>query len=374
MKYIDLRNKNLIKLPDNIDIDVEYLDLSHNNLCLLPENFALFKNLKILFLSNNNFIKIPKVLLKLKNLFMLSFRNNNLIEVNNIPNSIKWLILTNNYIDKIDSLGHLIHLRKLMLSGNLLKLLPDDIEKCQEIELIRLSNNKFENVPIIIFKLNNLAWISMANNPCFSLPKLPSKIDLIKKNKLLLKEKIGEGTAGIVYKSSFNNCDVAVKHYKGLMTSDGLATNEIYNLCSIKPHNNLIEICGLLYENEKSNIQGCIMHLFNNYKQISFSPSFQTITRDIYNKNNNDDLKIIENKNNIIQQIEDVLNYLHKNNIIHGDFYGHNIIYNKEKNHCVLTDFGASFIISDQSLLNEFIKIEKRAFSIFKNELLSKIK
>ena len=38
------------------------------------------------------------------------------------------------------------------------------------------------------------------------------------------------------------------------MTSDGLATNEIYNLCSIKPHNNLIEICGLLYENEKSNI------------------------------------------------------------------------------------------------------------------------
>jgi len=366
MKYIDLRNKNLTSIPNNIDIDIEYLDLSYNCLSTLPENFELFQKLKILFLSNNNFIRIPNVISKLKNLVMLSFRNNNLIEVDNIPNTINWLILTNNSIKQIVSLGHLYELRKLMLSGNLLNSLPNDIINCQNLELIRLSNNKFEEVPKCIFKLNNLAWISMANNPCFPLPNLPDNINFLDKNNVEYKEKIGEGTSGLVYKSTYNNSDVAMKIYKNIMTSDGLATNEIYILSSLKPHNNLINIIGLLYEQDKLNIQGMIMKLFNNYKQLGNPPTFETITRDVYENNSE-----IYTNNNIylFNQIEYAINYLHQNNIIHGDLYAHNIIYNKLNDHPVLTDFGASFVILDKELLNEFIKIEKRALNILKNEL-----
>jgi len=366
MKYVDLRNKNLTSLPNDIDIDVEYLDLSFNCLSTLPETFELFQKLKILFFSNNNFVKIPNVISKLKNVEMISFRNNHLIEVDNIPNTIRWLILTSNHIKHIKSFGHLYELRKLMLSGNLLNSLPNDIINCQNLELIRLSNNKFEEVPKCIFKLNNLAWISMANNPCFPLPNLPDNINFLDKNNVEYKEKIGEGTSGLVYKSTYNNSDVAMKIYKNIMTSDGLATNEIYILSFLKPHNNLINIIGLLYEQDKLNIQGMIMKLFNNYKQLGNPPTFKTITRDVYENNSE-----IYTNNNIylFNQIECAVNYLHQNNIIHGDLYAHNIIYNKLNDHPVLTDFGASFVILDKELLNEFIKIEKRALNILNNEL-----
>ena len=362
MKYLDLRNKNLTSLPNNIDLNVEYLDLSFNSLSVLPDNFEYYQNLKILFLSNNNFSEIPKIISKMKNLFMLSFRNNNIVKVDNIPQSVGWLILTNNMINKIVSLGHLLNLRKLMLSGNMLNSLPFDIVKCQKIELIRLSNNQFNSVPMWIFELNNLAWISMANNPCFPLPKLNNDKLYIEQKKVKYIEKIGEGTSGIVYKSIIKNKDVAIKKYKGKMTSDGLSTNEIFILSSIGAHYNLIDIIGYLYKEKKENINGIIMKLFEEYNPIGLPPTFDTVTRDFYEKK-------INNSKYIIEQIENVVNHLHANNIIHGDLYAHNIIYNIYKKHIVLTDFGASFIIDDKDLLDKFIIIETRALNILKNEL-----
>jgi Leucine-rich repeat (LRR) protein len=366
MKYLDFRNLNLTSLPENIDLNVEYLDLSFNSLSTLPDNFECYQNLKILFLSNNNFSEIPKIISKMKNLFMLSFRNNKIVEVDNIPQSLEWLILTNNLINKIVNLGNLINLRKLMLSGNMLNSLSFEIVKCQKLELIRLSNNQFNSVPQCIFELNNLAWISMANNPCFPLPKLNPDKQYINRENVKYIEPIGEGTSGIVYKSMFKNKEVAIKKYKGKMTSDGLSTNEIFILSSIKAHNNLIEVIGYLYGEKKEDIDGIIMPLFKEYNSIGLPPTFETVTRDFYEK------KII-NPKYIIEQIENVVNHLHTNNIIHGDLYAHNIIYNAYKKHAVLTDFGASFIISNKDLLNKFIKIENRALNILKNELIKMI-
>lgn len=362
MKYLDLRNKNLTLLPTNIDVNVEYLDLSFNSLTTLPDSFERYKNLKILFLSNNDFCEIPKIISKMKNLFMLSFKNNKIHTVENIPPSVGWLILTNNKINKIVSLGHLLNLQKLMLSGNMLNSLPFDIVKCQKMELLRLSDNLFNSVPQSIFELNNLAWISMAHNPCFPLPELNTNKLYIERQNVRYIEQLGEGTSGIVYKSIIKNEDVAIKEYKGKMTSDGLSTNEMFILSSIKNHVNLIDIIGYLYEEKIENIKGIIMPLFEDYSPIGLPPTFDTITRDLYEKE-------IINPKNIIEDIEDALNHLHNNNIIHGDLYAHNIIYNQIKNHSVLTDFGASFYINDPELLNKFIIIEKRALNILKKEL-----
>ena len=362
MRYLDLRNKNLTLLPTNIDENVEYLDLSFNSLTTLPDSFEDYKNLKILFLSNNNFCEVPKIISKMKNLFMLSFKNNNILTVDNIPPSVGWLILTNNKINKIVSLGHLLNLRKLMLSGNRLNSLPSDIVKCQKIELLRLSNNLFNSVPQSIFELDNLAWISLAHNPCFPLPKLNNNKLYIERQNVKYIEQLGEGTSGIVYKSIINKEVVAVKEYKGKMTSDGLSTNEIYILSSIEPHLNLSHVIGYLYKEKIENIKGIIMPLFREYSPIGLPPTFDSVTRDLYEKQ-------IINPEYIIEHIETALNHLHNNNIIHGDLYAHNIIYNQNKNHSVLTDFGASFYIDDQDLLKKFIIIEKRALNILKKEL-----
>jgi len=107
------------------------------------------------------------------------------------------------------------------------------------------------------------------------------------------------------------------------------------------------------------------MPLFDNYNSVGLPPSFETITRDVYNEE-------IINPEYIIQQIEKATNHLHKNSIIHGDLYSHNIIYNREKQHAVLTDLGASFKVIDKNLLDKFITIEQRALTIFKNELSDK--
>jgi len=365
MIYQDFRNLKLSTTPQNIKVNVEYLDLSSNYLSKLPDDFDKYQQLKILFLSNNNFQSIPKILSKMTSLYMVSFRNNKISEVNFLPEKLEWLILTNNSINKIYSIGKLVNLKKLMLSGNMLNTLPKDIVNCQKIELLRLSNNQFSKIPECIFELNNLAWISMANNPCFPLPNLNKNKDYIDVKFIENICQIGEGTAGKVYKSIFNNNKVAVKHYKSKMTSDGLSTNEMYILSSIKKHKNLIEIIGYVYNTTKEDINGIIMPLFDNYNSVGLPPSFETITRDVYNK------EIIE-PGYIIDQIEKATNHLHKNNIIHGDLYSHNIIYNIEKQHAVLTDLGASFKVIDKKLLDKFITIEQRALTIFKNELLDK--
>ncbi len=119
-----------------------------------------------------------------------------------------------------------------MLSGNQLERLPQELSCCKNIELIRLAVNCLQVLPLWLIDLPNLSWIAYSGNPLIRLHNeeysnsitVSNTIDWSKINIVNL---IGEGASGVVYKGNFADSEVAVKLYKGSITSDGVAEDEI---------------------------------------------------------------------------------------------------------------------------------------------------
>jgi Leucine-rich repeat (LRR) protein len=137
LTHVDWSDCNLTSLPEEIfqlRDSLVLLNLGNNNLSFLPENMLELQKLRILFFAQNKFKDIPVVLGKLSSLFMLSFKSNQIenIGFQSLSPSVCWLILTDNKIKCIPtSIGTLIGLKKLMLAGNLLTTLPEEMCNCQ---------------------------------------------------------------------------------------------------------------------------------------------------------------------------------------------------------------------------------------------------
>ena len=236
LKSGKLKNSTHIKIACSLDIfpselytledSLEVLDLTDNNLSSLPDDFYRFKKLKRLFLSNNQFNHVPKVLAKLPVLSMIGIRNNHIeiFEENSLPLSTRWLILTDNNLQAIpESIGDLSLLQKFMISGNQLTFLPSSISNCKNLELLRISANKLSSFPNILLSLPKLSWLAYSGNPfCKKHPNSNTKLQIISWNELEIKELLGEGASGNIYKAIYENKEVAIKVFKGDMTSDGL--------------------------------------------------------------------------------------------------------------------------------------------------------
>ena len=80
--YLNMKDKKITKLPDNIGILKNLISLSvpFNELTELPDSFENLQSLRKLNISNNNFTKFPKVLFKLKKLEYLHLDGNNILE------------------------------------------------------------------------------------------------------------------------------------------------------------------------------------------------------------------------------------------------------------------------------------------------------
>mgnify|MGYP000621717756 CR=1 FL=1 len=88
---------------------LEVLDLSDNNLSKLPDNLSQLKKLRIVFFANNNFTEFPSVLANCPSLSMIGFKSNHIktVSENAFPITLKWLILTNNKIEKLESINNI---------------------------------------------------------------------------------------------------------------------------------------------------------------------------------------------------------------------------------------------------------------------------
>jgi Leucine-rich repeat (LRR) protein len=86
---------------------VEMLDVSGSCLEHFPQNLSELQRLKILFASNNSFSCAPP-LHALPSLGMVAFRCNRMVDFPRaaLPQQLRWLILTDNYIERIpDEIG-----------------------------------------------------------------------------------------------------------------------------------------------------------------------------------------------------------------------------------------------------------------------------
>ncbi len=382
LKSEDLINSTHIKIAANLEIfpeelytlidTLEVLDLTDNNLSYLPDDFDRFKKLKRVFLSNNQFDHIPKVLAKLPNLSMIGMRNNKIkiFEEDSLPLSTRWLILTDNELTTLpNSIGGLTLLQKFMLSGNKLSSLPNSISKCINLELLRIAANNLNSFPKSLLSLPKLSWLAYSGNPfCKKHPNTNQGLKILDWNEISIKELLGEGASGNIYKGIYNQKEVALKVFKGEMTSDGLPQEEMDINISIGQHENLVDVLAQI-KNHPQNKDVLMLELIpSTFFNLGLPPSLESCTRDVYKS----DFKLSINAVlKILKAMASAGVHIHKRGIMHGDFYAHNIMIDKNSN-AILGDFGgASYYKSDDFELNDSLeKLEIRAFGCLIEELL----
>lgn len=375
-------SENLTHFPEavfSLADTLEILDLSQNQLTHLPADFGRLTKLKIVFFSDNLFTEFPEVLSQCKDLDIIGFKANQIEKISEtaIPHNTRWLILTNNKIQKLPaSIGHFHRMQKLMLAGNRLTELPDELANCKNLGLLRISANRIKILPDWLWTLPKLSWLAFAANPCQQkgatdageLPSIPwSELDLL--------HQLGEGASGVISKAywrpvaaHFAPHEVAVKVFKGEVTSDGLPADEMEACTAAGNHPNLVTLLGKI-DGHPISKQGLVLELIpTGYTNLGGPPSFASCTRDVFAEGTSFTLQAIFK---IAEGIASAAAHLHSKGIMHGDLYAHNILVDKDA-HPLFGDFGAATMYdkSDTILASALERLEIRAFGCLLDDLL----
>lgn len=353
--------QEIFELADTLEI----LDLSNNKLSSLPKDINRLGKLKIAFFSNNLFTELPSVFKACENLYMLGFKANKIetFDEDILPLGISWLILTDNKIRVLPkSIGKLHQLQKCALAGNKIEIIPEEFKNCRNLELLRLSANQIREIPPSLLSLPKLSWLAFSGNPCFADQEYTlKKVDY---EGLEIKELLGEGASGEIFKGYSKELeqDVAIKLFKGAVTSDGYAKDEMNAYMSTGEHENLIKVLAKVEDKDKL---GLLLELIPpSFENLGYPPNFQTCTRDTFEEGKS---FTIDRIYEIAKSISSAASHLHAKGLMHGDLYAHNILIN-EKSKTYLGDFGAASFYEDDSGIYE--KIEVRAFGCLLDDLL----
>lgn len=352
--------EEIFDLADTLEI----LDLSNNLLYELPDLSRLTR-LKIAFFSNNRFTSFPSSFRECHNLYMVGFKNNQIEDFDEdiLPESISWLILTDNRLTAIPrSIGNLCKLQKCALAGNRLEKLPDEMAQCQNLELLRLSANNLQKIPEWLWTLPKLSWLAFSGNPCSA--KAHYELQEISFDTLDVKEKLGSGASGDIYKaySLQYQQPIALKLFKGAITSDGYAHDEMNATISTGEHPNLIKVLAKLSGDDRLGL--VLEYIPDMYRNLGLPPDFETCTRDTFAKETSFSIETIYA---VAKGIASASAHLHARGLMHGDLYAHNILINDD-NHCYLGDFGAASFYEPHC--KEFERIEVRAFGCLLEDML----
>lgn len=369
--------REIFDLADTLEI----LDLSGNELTTLPADLPRLHQLRILFCSDNPFTELPAVLGQCPQLSMIGFKANQIRSVSAaaLPRSLRWLILTDNQISELPAeIGQCQQLQKLMLAGNQLRTLPPQLAACSKLELLRVSANQLTQIPECILALPRLAWLAFAGNPlggeieaertaAASVPDIPW-------HQLQPGRQLGEGASGVISQALWRNAgqqrDVAMKLFKGAVTSDGLPDSEMLACIAAGAHPQLIPVLGRLAEHPAA-VSGLILTLIDpEFRVLAGPPSLESCTRDIYAEHTRFSLRSVLR---IAHGVAAAAQHLHRQGIMHGDLYGHNILY-KPDGEVLLGDFGAASFLPQQSPNHALAlqRMEVRAFACLLQELIDR--
>ncbi|QIB04011.1 serine/threonine-protein kinase [Pseudomonas fluorescens] len=369
--------REIFDLADSLEI----LNLSGNQLDTLPDDLHRLPHLRVLFCSDNRFTELPECLGRCSALTMVGFKANRIERVTGaaLPPLLRWLILTDNLVSQLpDELGQRPHLQKLMLAGNRLQQLPASLGQCHHLELLRIAANQLTELPQWLLQLPSLSWLAYAGNPLEAQAEAAALAATtpIDWAQLRLQQQLGEGASGVIHQALWQPPgqiarNVAVKLYKGQMTSDGSPLHEMHACITAGRHPNLIDVLGQV-DGHPEQQAGLVMALIApNYRNLAGLPSLASCTRDVYA----DELRLsAPTALRIAHGIASVAAHLHRQGITHGDLYGHNILYN-DQGDCLLGDFGAASFhaTTDNGQTRALQRIEVRAFGILLGELLVRI-
>ncbi|WP_313002161.1 leucine-rich repeat-containing protein kinase family protein [Pseudomonas sp.] len=369
--------REIFALADTLEV----LNLSGNALNTLPDDLHRLPRLRVLFCSDNRFTELPACLGRCTALTMVGFKANRIVDVPAaaLPPQLRWLILTDNRIETLPSeLGERPALQKLMLAGNRLRSLPESLRHCHQLELLRIAANQLDELPQWLLTLPSLTWLAYAGNP------LETEADaaaldgtpLIDWSALRLERQLGEGASGVIYRALWQRDDgraqaVALKLYKGEMTSDGSPLHEMNACITAGLHPNLISVEGRI-SGHPDQQQGLVMQLIDpSFRNLAGLPSLASCSRDVYAEDCRFKADVALR---LAKGVASAAEHLHRQGITHGDLYGHNILLN-DRGDCLLGDFGAASFhaTGDDASTRALQRLEVRAFGVLLGELLARM-
>ena len=357
--------RQIFDLADTLEI----LDLSGNKLVSLPKELPRLHQLRILFCSNNCFTHLPEVLGRMPNLSLIGFRGNQIREIpeQSLPPSLQWLILTDNRLTRLpDAIGACQRLQKCALAGNRLASLPASMAACTNLELLRLSANAFAELPMWLPNLPRLAWLAVGGNPLTGVHEhMPHTATEIPWSELQVGGELGAGASGVVYRATHRDTDLAVKIFKGGLTSDGWSRSELAAAQMVGDHPQVIGLRGII-SGHPQGAEGFTMPLLSgDFQRLAGPPSFSTCTRDVYA----DDLRLTRAQaTEIAASVGSALAHLHARGVVHGDVYAHNILWNRAGD-ARLGDFGAASLLPPGAFRDAAMRCDLRAFDHLVAEL-----
>ncbi len=357
---------------------LEVLNLTGNQLSTLPDDLPRLHRLRVVFCSDNAFTTLPPVLGSCGQLEMVGFKANRIAAVpaQALPPRLRWLILTDNAVETLpERLGDCSRLEKLMLAGNRLAHLPD-LSGCGELALLRLAANRLEALPAWLLSMPRLAWLALGGNPFVNRVMhrhRTMEYPQIRWDSLRYQQVLGEGASGVIHKATWMDraglsTDVAVKQFKGAMTSDGLPDSEMAATLAAAGHPGLVGVEGVVHSPGQAT-PGLVLPLLDPaFQPLAGPPSFASCSRDVYA----DGFGVAVDKLLIIAcSVASAVAHLHSRGLLHGDLYGHNLLWNGA-DRALLSDFGAAsfFDPDDRATAEALQRLEVRAFGCLLEELL----
>ncbi len=366
--------REIFDLADSLEI----LDLSGNQLSTLPDDLQRLHKLCIIFCSDNSFTELPEVLGQCQQLSMVGFKANRIAHVSPkaLPPLLRWLILTDNALSTLPAeLGQCMHLQKLALAGNGLRHLPPELAHCHRLELIRISANQLTEFPQWLLDMPRLTWLAYAGNPlCAHLESAAvahTPLQDLAWSAFELQHQLGEGASGVIHQAVLHTDTgtqtVAVKLFKGAVTSDGLPDSEMAACLHAGTHPHLVSAMARVNGHPEGK-QALVMHLVApEFANLAGPPSLESCTRDVYAHDKRFDWSTTLR---MALGIASAAQHLHARGILHGDLYAHNILHTPEGD-ALLSDFGAAafFDVNDAALASGLEKLEVRALGCLLEEL-----
>ena len=338
--------------PEILDLadTLEVLDLSHNQLDALPPDFGRLRKLRVFFASWNRFEVLPDVLGECPQLSQVGLRNNRIhtLPAAALPPRLRWLTLTDNQLRQLPAeLGECPALEKLMLSGNQLQTLPETLAGLPALALLRIAANRIGTLPGWLWQMPALAWLAGAGNPWCGPPSPGPDAPVIDWADLTLGPVLGEGASGVTHRARWQPAaapvdagrDVAVKLFRGQLTSDGLPESEQAASLAAGPHPALCGALGRLAGHPQG-LAGLVMPLMpEGLHALAGPPSLASCSRDVYAPA----LRLPGTAAlRLLTDAAQALAHLHAHGVLHGDVYAHNLLWRPATGQAVLSDFGAA--------------------------------
>ncbi len=284
------------------------------------------------------------------------------------------MILTDNAITHLPAeLGQRPALQKLMLAGNQLRDLPAGLADAHTLELLRLSANQFAHLPGWLTELPRLSWLALAGNPLVGWQRPePTPLGRVPWSQLRMDGLLGEGASGHIYRVHQQGSAeaLALKLFKGAMTSDGLPEHELAACMAAGQHSALCTPSAELAEHPQGT-RGLLLPLIPpDYINLAGPPSLDSCTRDVYAAGLRIPMPVVQR---LALGIAEAVAHLHQRSIMHGDLYAHNILWDPANGQALLSDFGgASLLPLDQPVLSRaLLALEVRAFGCLLEELVA---